>query len=421
MVRGRGKNKDSQLSIATLTDIHQEAFLLRTRMQKMPYKQIAAQLKKTELACRLHYHQLAHGSHRRRRTSSVCSTSSTRSADVALSMSRYHVNHEYAPITPAHSPRLGSPINTLQGATPANRFNAVNGSPAHNHSSKILLPKPHLLKQSTLRSATPELINGCATGGPLRINTAEAVLTRTASHSVPPQPGRKVNVEKLRAIYESRRQAFWADIAAEYGADVSAAELEHVWRYGAHMSRPPTPDDSPDSNVGSAASVVSTDKAISAIRAQSEAGSADRRSSRVELPRLNMQGGSLHNLAPSAYQHRMEQRSQSEQPQQHYSAVMCSNSAVEQVHTRPLSPISTVASAVSMPDRAPFVLPTPNLMPRSWAPASTSPPTQHQQQQQRSGASTPQNGVPATSISALLNQEKKWPGRETSAEPIAVS
>ena len=387
----------------------------------MPYKQIAAQLKKTELACRLHYHQLAHGSHRRRRTSSVCSTSSTRSADVALSMSRYHVNHEYAPITPAHSPRLGSPINTFQGASPANRFNAVNGSPAHVHSSsKILLPKPHLLKQSALRSATPELINSGVVGGPLRINTADAVLTRGASYSVPPQPGRKVNVEKLRAIYESRRQAFWAEIAAEYGTDVSAAELEHVWRYGTHVSRPPTPDDSPDSNVGSVASVVSTDKAPSVVNAQSELRSADRRTSspRVELPRLNMHG-SLHNFAPSAHQHRMEQRSQSEQPQQHHSAVMCSNSAVEQVHTRPLSPVSNVASAVSMPDRAPFVLPTPNLMPRSWAPTSTPPPIQ--QQQQRSGASTPQTGAPATSISALLNQEKKWPERETSAEPIAVS
>ena len=421
MVRRRGK-KLRNLPVLAVNDFvytdeyDQEAFLLRTRMQKMPYKQIAAQLKKTELACRLHYHQLAHGSHRRRRTSSVCSIGSTRSADVALSMSRYHVNHEYAPITPAHSPRLGSPINTLQGASPANRFSAVNSSPAHGLSSKMLLPKPHLLKQTTSRSATPDSLNGSAIGGPLRINTADVLLARGASLSVPPQPGTKVNVEKLRAIYESRRQAFWADIAAEYGADVTAAELEHVWRHGTHLSRPPTPDDSPDSNVGSVTSVSSTDRARSVNNNHSEAGSARRTSSpRYELPRPNTQS-SLHSFAPSVHQHLKEQRSQSEQPQQHHHPLAaCSNSAVEPIQARTFSPISNATSAVSAPDRTPFVLPTPNLMPRSWAPASTSPPVQ-----QRSGASTPHNGVPATSISALLNEEK-WPTRETSVEPIAVS
>src|SRR3954470_5708001 len=54
-----------------------ENYLLQTRMQKMPYKHIAAHLKKTELACRLHYHQLSHGSNRRKRTTSISSGSST--------------------------------------------------------------------------------------------------------------------------------------------------------------------------------------------------------------------------------------------------------------------------------------------------------------------------------------------------------
>ena len=51
--------------IVMLTHV-QEVYLLQTRLQKMPYKHIAAHLKKTELACRLHYHQLSHGSHRRK-------------------------------------------------------------------------------------------------------------------------------------------------------------------------------------------------------------------------------------------------------------------------------------------------------------------------------------------------------------------
>ncbi|OBT59044.1 hypothetical protein VE04_01045 [Pseudogymnoascus sp. 24MN13] len=49
----------------------EEVYLLQTRLQKMPYKHIAAHLKKTELACRLHYHQLSHGSNRRKRTASI--------------------------------------------------------------------------------------------------------------------------------------------------------------------------------------------------------------------------------------------------------------------------------------------------------------------------------------------------------------
>lgn len=39
----------------------QEAYVLCARLKKLPYKKIAADLKKTELACRLHYHQMTCG------------------------------------------------------------------------------------------------------------------------------------------------------------------------------------------------------------------------------------------------------------------------------------------------------------------------------------------------------------------------
>src|SRR5436190_1637333 len=55
----------------------QEAYLLRTRLHKMPYKHIATHLRKTELACRLHYHQMSYGSNRRRRTESMSSSVSS--------------------------------------------------------------------------------------------------------------------------------------------------------------------------------------------------------------------------------------------------------------------------------------------------------------------------------------------------------
>lgn len=54
----------------------EEGFLLESRQKKTPYKHIAQYLQKTELACRLHYHQLAYGTKRKRRNTSASSTSS---------------------------------------------------------------------------------------------------------------------------------------------------------------------------------------------------------------------------------------------------------------------------------------------------------------------------------------------------------
>ncbi|KAJ4351946.1 uncharacterized protein N0V89_007291 [Didymosphaeria variabile] len=89
----------------------EENYLLQTRMQKMPYKHIAAHLKKTELACRLHYHQLSHGSHRRKRTSSVSSATSCSSAGQSPAYSMAVDNDEYSP-----SSRHGSPMSYTGGS-----------------------------------------------------------------------------------------------------------------------------------------------------------------------------------------------------------------------------------------------------------------------------------------------------------------
>ncbi|KAF3085562.1 hypothetical protein TWF569_005918 [Orbilia oligospora] len=55
----------------------EEAYLLQKRSEKVAYKKIALQLSKTELACRLHFHQLQRGSNRRRRNLSMSSSEST--------------------------------------------------------------------------------------------------------------------------------------------------------------------------------------------------------------------------------------------------------------------------------------------------------------------------------------------------------
>jgi hypothetical protein len=188
-------------------------------MQKMPYKHIAAHLKKTELACRLHYHQLSHGSHRRKRTSSVSSATSCSSAGQSPAYSMAVDNDAYSP-----SSRHGSPMS-YTGGSPHMRTASIGTSPGRNQ-HKILLPKPCPM---TPRES-PEPHNS------LRINTG------VAHHP------KVVDTERLRAIYEARRQQFWATIAADYGADVSPAQLEEIWRSGSNAIRPPTPDASPDGN-----------------------------------------------------------------------------------------------------------------------------------------------------------------------------
>src|SRR5271155_4079965 len=89
----------------------------------MPYKHIATHLKKTELACRLHYHQLSHGSNRRKRTTSVSSGSSNQSP----------VMHTNAP----------SPIyeSTSGPSTPDSYAYSTEGHNVHLPPAASLLPR----------------------------------------------------------------------------------------------------------------------------------------------------------------------------------------------------------------------------------------------------------------------------------------
>ncbi|KAI9658979.1 MAG: hypothetical protein M1821_001939 [Bathelium mastoideum] len=203
----------------------EENYLLQTRMQKMPYKHIAAHLNKTELACRLHYHQLSHGSHRRKRTHSVSSAASSLSAGSTTQtpdLRHYRSGSEFEE----------SPASEFQSSPPTHvhpRSRSSTTSSTGSRPHKILLPKPAPLTPRT----TPDPVSGG-----LRIHTGGAVL----------QPG-TVDTDRLRFIYESHRAAFWASVAAEYGSDVSPAMLEEVWRHGTFSGigvKPPTPSSSPD-------------------------------------------------------------------------------------------------------------------------------------------------------------------------------
>src|SRR5688572_12258539 len=103
------------------------------RLQKVAYKKIATHLDKTELACRLHYHQLSHGGNRRKRTNSLSSNSSDKSAT-----------------SPAQTPTSGVDSSRHRSTTPS-RLSPISPTGAiqklsANNPSKIkgkpLLPKP---------------------------------------------------------------------------------------------------------------------------------------------------------------------------------------------------------------------------------------------------------------------------------------
>src|ERR1700760_5095440 len=109
-------------------------------MQKMPNKHISAHLKKTELACRLHYHQLARGNHRRKRagsTSTATSTVSNSSTSSGHSLPQYPLPGQggYAPIH-------GSPAG-YSSMSPGGYPTLSTSPPRVQH--KVLLPKPRTL------------------------------------------------------------------------------------------------------------------------------------------------------------------------------------------------------------------------------------------------------------------------------------
>ena len=125
----------------------------------------------------------------------------------------------------SQSSRHASPMS-YSGSNQHTRSTSLTASPGRSQ-HKILLPKPRTLTPQ----GSPEPHNG------LRINTEVAY-----------QP-RIVDTDRLRAIYEARRQQFWSTVAADYGADVSPAQLEEIWRNSSSAVRPPTPDVSPDGSI----------------------------------------------------------------------------------------------------------------------------------------------------------------------------
>ncbi|KAL8833853.1 MAG: hypothetical protein Q9205_006512 [Flavoplaca limonia] len=194
----------------------EENYLIETRMHKMPYKHIATTLKKTELACRLHYHQLSFGSKRRRRTPSVTSFAS----------------YAESPSTPSEARRRDIPQQPLPSIssfatpidTPRENSQDIFRSP---QSHKPLLPKPN--------SSRPTLPS-----------TRGLRLITEGIDSYGKKPA--IDTVRLDKLYDAHRLHFWSMIARSYGGNLSPAALEQAW-CKAHSidgsNLPPTPTASP--------------------------------------------------------------------------------------------------------------------------------------------------------------------------------
>jgi hypothetical protein len=183
----------------------------------MPYKHIAAHLKKTELACRLHYHQLSFGNKRHRHHTS---SSSLAPMERSSSSPSSRGGDEMQRPLPAFSP----PSNTDRFYRPVHQ---TSTSP-QNHVP--ILPKPVPSFQRVSRQTKT-----------LRLITDD--MGRFEEKPV-------IDMARLNRIYNAHRIHFWSMIAQSYGSDVSASTLEDCWRSEqAHLRAdlPPTPCGSPQS------------------------------------------------------------------------------------------------------------------------------------------------------------------------------
>jgi hypothetical protein len=222
----------------------EEVYLLQTRLQKMPYKHIAAHLKKTELACRLHYHQISHGSNRRKRTASTSSSSSTGHSPTMLAAVPSPIReHEASPAGSSPSYSSESPDRRSSMQLPS-IMSGIDSSPR----LPAILPKPASM---SLGSATGPMNRGYTTplAEPSRALAPSPFPQASPISTSPslrldcslPQPGGHVDMGRLHAVYAQHRSSFWGAIASEYGGGVSPVVLEQAWKTNTPTLPNPTP------------------------------------------------------------------------------------------------------------------------------------------------------------------------------------
>ncbi|KAI1346065.1 hypothetical protein F5Y01DRAFT_32760 [Xylaria sp. FL0043] len=237
----------------------EEVYLLQTRLQKMPYKHIAAHLKKTELACRLHYHQLSHGSNRRKRTASVSSGSSSGQSPVLPAINpspnQESPSRDLTPPGSASSHEPSSPDYS-------NSIQLPRIMPGNNASPRLpaILPKPPSMTLATgmtspALSFPTTMPDSARSLGPSPF-PQPSPLGQTPSLRLDctlPPPSAQVDLPRLQAIYAAHRSSFWGAIASDYGSGVSPIVLEQAWKanmFSGGSQTPITPAPSPNDRDG---------------------------------------------------------------------------------------------------------------------------------------------------------------------------
>ncbi|OAA35601.1 hypothetical protein BBO_08630 [Beauveria brongniartii RCEF 3172] len=238
----------------------------------MPYKHIAAHLNKTELACRLHYHQLSHGSSRRKRAASSSSGS------------------DQSPVMPSLTPspnydrisRSISPARHIDGRfamTPPPQINDVQlpGIMANGCSPRVptILPKPASMGINSRASSPlgypPCLPDPHTQMPPVSFRREKSLPTAPSSHrldhslSLPStsiHSPAHVDLNRLHSVYAAHRDKFWDLVATEYGCSLAPATLEKAWKSGRCCSPvygpPASPKEEPKMGPGHA--MASRDK-----------------------------------------------------------------------------------------------------------------------------------------------------------------
>lgn len=200
----------------------------------MPYKHIAAQLRKTELACRLHYHQMSCGSNRRKRATSVTSLHSSASYTPGSSLQDHSPGQSPYSVTPTTSP------STSPRSVPSQLTDSLSSPPLYQGPQLPLLPKPVPTEGRPLLPSPSEWSHS------LRLNTELKLPSASELLRSPP-----IDPSRLRDLYEAHRNTFWSQIANQYSpnSQISASELEAAFfaRHGVNGGggHPPTPEASP--------------------------------------------------------------------------------------------------------------------------------------------------------------------------------
>lgn len=196
---------------------------MRTRNSKMPYKHIAAHLQKTELACRLHYHQMTFGNNRRRRANSASCVRNS------------------ASLIPNSDPCNtigGRGIRMLPGSSPPSTPKMAQTSPRANRKDAHPFGNDDCDDSNSIHSGenvpTGLLPPATDIGKTLRLDTAFAMPSDVRHRKM-----HNIDFGRLQSIYATNRLAFWSSIASQYSPDqyISPSQLEQAF-FAEHRANP---------------------------------------------------------------------------------------------------------------------------------------------------------------------------------------